>query len=168
MKYLQLIRKKLLPLLLSVAVIGSQVPVMAGDFDAEETKESIAAVSSGESDEEENISESEVTEITEEAKKSKLLLRTAIWSFPRRGQQKSFLIPRMIHSETETVKLMKRESNISRDALLQRKKSRNSWLPSIICPPIQKPLRLATILRKSLWEELFPIHLIIMRHSRGM
>lgn len=67
MKYLQLIRKKLLPLLLSVAVIGSQVPVMAGDFDAEETKESIAAVSSGESDEEENISESEVTEITEEA-----------------------------------------------------------------------------------------------------
>ena len=55
MKYLQLIRKKLLPLLLSVAVIGSQVPVMAGDFDAEETKESIAAVSSGESDEEENI-----------------------------------------------------------------------------------------------------------------
>jgi len=66
-KYLQLIRKKLLPLLLSVAVIGSQVPVMAGDFDAEETKESIAAVSSGESDEEENISESEVTEITEEA-----------------------------------------------------------------------------------------------------
>lgn len=67
MKYLQLIRKKLLPLLLSVAVIGSQVPVMGGDFDAEETKESIAAVSSGESDEEENISESEVTEITEEA-----------------------------------------------------------------------------------------------------
>ena len=67
MKYLQLIRKKLLPLLLSVAVIGSQVPVMAGDFDAEETKESIAAVSSGESDEEENTSESEVTEITEEA-----------------------------------------------------------------------------------------------------
>ena len=48
MKYLQLIRKKLLPLLLSVAVIGSQVPVMGGDFDAEETKESIAAVSSGE------------------------------------------------------------------------------------------------------------------------
>ena len=67
MKYLQLIRKKLLPLLLSVAVIGSQVPVMAGEFDTEETKESIAAVSSGESEEEEKISESEVPEITEEA-----------------------------------------------------------------------------------------------------
>ena len=100
--------------------------------------------------------------------KSKLLLRTVSWSFPRREQQKSFLIPKMIHSETETVKLMKRESNISRDALLQRKKNRNSWLLSVICPPIPKLLRLAMIFRKSLWEELFPIHLIIMRHSMGM
>ena len=168
MKYLQLIRKKLLPLLLSVAVIGSQVPVMAGDFDAEETKESIAAVSSGESDDKRILPKVKLRKLQRKQTKSKLLLRTAIWSFPRRGQQKSFLIPRMIHSETETVKLMKRESNISRDALLQRKNSRNSWLPSIICLPIPKPLRLAMILRKSLWEELFPIHLIIMRHSRGM
>lgn len=67
MKYLQLIRKKLLRLLLSVAVIGSQVPVMAGDFDAKKQKKVLPRYLPGESDEEENISESEVTEITEEA-----------------------------------------------------------------------------------------------------
>lgn len=67
MKYLQRIRKKLLPLFLSVAVIGSQVPVMAGDFGTEETKESSAATFAGESGEgADDISESEVPEITAE------------------------------------------------------------------------------------------------------
>ena len=91
MKYLQLIRKKLLPLLLSVAVIGSQVPVMAGDFDAEETKESIAAVSSGESDEAGRIfPKVKLRKLQRKQTKSKLLLRTAIWSFPRRGRPEEF------------------------------------------------------------------------------
>ena len=163
MKYLQLIRKKLLPLLLSVAVIGSQVPVMAGDFDAEETKESIAAVSSGESDEEENISESEVTEITEEADEIEAPSPDSELELSKEGTAEEFS-----DSKDDTFGDGNSESNISRDALLQRKKNRNSWLLSIICPPIPKPLRLAMILRKFLWEELFPIHLIIMRHSRGM
>ena len=168
MKYLQLTRKKLLPLLLSVAVIGSQVPVMPESLTQKKQKKVLPRYLPGNLMKKRIFPKVKLRKLQRKQTKSKHLLRTAIWSFPRRGQQKSFLIPRMIHSETETVKLMKRESNISRDALLQRKKSRNSWLPSIICPPIQKPLRLATILRKSLWEELFPIHLIIMRHSRGM
>lgn len=74
MKHLQLIRKKLLPLLLSAAIIGCQVPIMAADFGTEETGENIPEISSEEdtgeaeellqspSEEEEELTEEETAE----------------------------------------------------------------------------------------------------------
>jgi hypothetical protein len=160
-KRLQLVRKKLLPLLLCMAVAGSQVPVMAADvggfsdsaegFDeewAEDTQTQSAEAEDTTEIAEENTTENtgtpdEQTEDSAEAADGD----TEDIALQNSGENtETPEISEKSHSDSqendyqETVRrasgmtqtVMSPASNISRAARLRRKRSRNSWHPLII------------------------------------
>ena len=160
MKRLQLVRKKLLPLLLCVAVAGSQVPVMAADVEgfsdsaegfneewSEDTQtqsaeaEDTTETAEGNTTENTGIPDEQTEDIAEAADgdTEDIALQSSerIQRLPKH-QKERLLIPRRIPLATvrralgmlQTV--MSPASNISRAVRLRRKRSRNSWHPLII------------------------------------
>lgn len=160
MKRLQLVRKKLLPLLLCVAVAGSQVPVMAADVGgfsdsaegfneewSEDTQTQPAEAEDTTETAEENTTENtgipdeQTEDIAEAADRDTedIALQSSgrIQKLPK-YQKDRLLIPRRISLVTvrrasgmpQTV--VSPASNISRAVRLRRKRSRNSWHPLII------------------------------------
>ena len=160
MKRLQLVRKKLLPLLLCVAVAGSQVPVMAAMWkasvilrkasmknglkihrtqsaEAEDTTET----AEGNTTENTGIPDEQTEDIAETADRipEDIALQSSerIQRLPKHQKDRP-LIPRRIPLVTvrrasgmpQTV--VSPASNISRAVRLRRKRSRNSWHPLII------------------------------------
>ena len=162
MKRLQLVRKKLLPLLLCVAVAGSQVPVMAADvggfsdsaegFDeewAEDTQtqsaeaEDTTETVEGNTTENTGIPDEQTEDIAEAADgdTEDIALQSSeedTRNYPK--YQKDRLQTSRRRLPLATVRrasgmpqtVVSPASNISRAVRLRRKRSRNSWHPLII------------------------------------
>ena len=160
MKRLQLVRKKLLPLLLCVAVAGSQVPVMAADVEgfsdsaegfneewSEDTQtqsaeaEDTTETAEGNTTENTGIPDEQTEDIAETADRDTediALQSSEEDTETPETSEGSSLIPRRIPLVTvrrasgmpQTV--VSPASNISRAVRLRRKRSRNSWHPLII------------------------------------
>ena len=133
---------------------------MAGDFDAEETKESIAAVSSGESDEEENTSESEVTEITEEADEIEAPSPDSELELSEEGTAEEF-------SDSKDDTFGDGNSETDEEGIeyikgrpLTEEEEQEQLAPFDNLPAYSKAVEIG--------NDTSDIHLIIMRHSRGM
>ena len=157
MKRLQLVRKKLLPLLLCVAVAGSQVPVMAADVEgfsdsaegfneewSEDTQtqsaesEDTTETAEGNTTENTGIPDEQTEDIAEAADGDTEDIALQRIQRLSKHQKDRPLIPRRIPLVTvrrasgmpQTV--VSPASNISRAVRLRRKRSRNSWHPLII------------------------------------
>lgn len=160
MKRLQLVRKKLLPLLLCVAVAGSQVPVMAADVEgfsdsaegfneewSEDTQtqsvesEDTTETAEGNTTENTGIPDEQTEDIAETAdgdtedialQSSEEDTETPETSEGSSSDSRRIPLVTVRRASGMPQTVVSPASNISRAVRLRRKRSRNSWHPLII------------------------------------